>query len=155
MTTTTFQGTPCLYCRSTEKRYLQEKKICASCLRGEGDETSEAAAAVRDGNGSLLCQTCKDPFPYADVDDSGKFHCYGCLRDKRIRAENNPKKLPTVTAVPVQLPPQVDADTCTAAAIKAASLVGATLFTGGTPTGGTSAGPMSHGPWSPGGWTVK
>lgn len=33
--------------------------------------------APRDGNGSLLCSGCKEPFPYAEPDGSS-FTCYQC-----------------------------------------------------------------------------
>lgn len=34
--------------------------------------------AKRDGQGSLLCQSCGEPFPYAEPDTHGQFKCHGC-----------------------------------------------------------------------------
>lgn len=43
----------------------------------EGWVEYEDGQARRDGNGSLMCDGCEQPFPYAEPVD-GKFTCYGC-----------------------------------------------------------------------------
>lgn len=40
--------------------------------------TATAPQAKRDGQGSLLCQSCCQPFPYAEPAADGSFKCYGC-----------------------------------------------------------------------------
>jgi hypothetical protein len=39
---------------------------------------SPVIVAKRDNNGSLLCTTCTQPFPYAEPAEDGSFVCYGC-----------------------------------------------------------------------------
>lgn len=73
---------------------MREVLHCASCNM---TEVQARATPKRDKNGSLLCQTCRDPYPYAEPNEDGSFHCYGCRRDKAIRAENNPKAVAVST----------------------------------------------------------
>jgi hypothetical protein len=41
-------------------------------------EALHQACHQRDGNGSLLCSSCKEPYPYAEPPASGPFRCYSC-----------------------------------------------------------------------------
>jgi len=78
-TQTTVQKEPCPRCRTSEYHYVQQVLRCVKC----GDTREYAAYVVkmyaqRDGNGSLLCQGCNNPFPYAEPDANGQFKCFSC-----------------------------------------------------------------------------
>lgn len=72
---------PCPHCGNDKAVFQSGTKVCYGCRL----TTTQAEAqgkirgpAKRDGNGSLLCQKCGDPFPYAVPDDYGNFICKGC-----------------------------------------------------------------------------
>lgn len=42
------------------------------------ESSSNNSKAERDNNGSLLCQKCIGPYPYAEPKEDGTFICYDC-----------------------------------------------------------------------------
>lgn len=46
---------------------------CSPPVRKSPQQDSE-----RDGNGSLLCSQCREPYPYANPPAVGKFRCASC-----------------------------------------------------------------------------
>lgn len=85
---TLIPATPCPNCRCTERFYQSTQLVCNKCRLTEAEAKYNVERyAKRDANGSLLCMTCKDPFPYAEPDDDGRFHCYDCRLTKRMKEE--------------------------------------------------------------------
>lgn len=52
---------------------------CTGCDRVRAEaEIFVKRFAQRDANGSLLCQKCNNPYPYAEPDKAGRFVCTSC-----------------------------------------------------------------------------
>jgi hypothetical protein len=76
---TTLTRDPCPACRCTSYVFKGLDLTCVGCDRTREHATRiTTELAQRDGNGSLLCQQCKDPYPYAEPDAHGKFVCHSC-----------------------------------------------------------------------------
>jgi len=75
----TIPGDPCPWCSGKEYKIVSQEKFCAGCnLCHEDAVYRRENVARRDGNNSLLCQGCEQPFPYAEPDRNGRFRCFGC-----------------------------------------------------------------------------
>lgn len=76
---TTLTKDPCPKCRCTQYLYVDERLVCSSCRLPRNIAAATVKRfAQRDQNGSLLCQACNEPYPYADPNADGTFVCYGC-----------------------------------------------------------------------------
>lgn len=76
---TTVRQEPCPLCRKTEFYFNEGVAVCTTCrVSRKVAEDVLAAGAIRDANGSLLCDSCKDPFPYATTDEYNRFVCRSC-----------------------------------------------------------------------------
>ena len=81
----TLPGDPCPWCRNSEYKLKEGFKICSSCHLNNYDAKYRLKTrARRDSNGSLLCMTCLEAFPYAEVDENQCFRCYKCKSNDRI-----------------------------------------------------------------------
>lgn len=77
--------------KNTRKTFADGRSVCSVCRRTETQALEyKNLFAWRDDNGSLICRTCLEPFPYAEPDSNNQFHCYGCRREKQLKEENAP-----------------------------------------------------------------
>jgi len=76
---TTIKRDPCPACKGTDYVFKAHNLYCVGCDRTkEHAERLVRTTAQRDVNGSLLCQKCGEPYPFAEPDDQGGFVCYSC-----------------------------------------------------------------------------
>lgn len=76
---TVLERDPCPACKGTSYVFKNLTLVCNTCGRTPAHaERYIKSVAQRDGNGSLLCQKCNDPYPYAEPNEDGGFVCTSC-----------------------------------------------------------------------------
>jgi hypothetical protein len=78
---TSVKQDPCPHCAHSEYVVKNEQWVCLCCGLTRAEATAHGPKklpAQRDGNGSLCCQKCGDPNPYAEPDVHGNFVCTSC-----------------------------------------------------------------------------